>query len=299
MFGKTQQVVWFSDIDASDGELSIAQITERTGVPPGTLRMWESRHGFPSPIRLPGRHRRYADRDVELVREVSRLRGQGLSMSSAIDRALRAVSPAPTSVFAGLRRLHPDVQPARLSKRALLGVTHALEDEYCARGSQGLLIGCFQRERFYRSAERRWRELARTAELAVALADFEALREPAQAPAEVPIAREQPLAREWALVIDAPGAPACLAAWEQPSETELPDARRRFEVLWSFEPAVVRSASEVAIGLLERLAPAIATKAPAALAPSLPAPAPELHFASVLAHRVVGYLGAMIDAENG
>ena len=36
-----------------------------------------------------------------------------------------------------------------------------------------LLIAAFQCERFYRAYERRWRELARTAELAIALADFE------------------------------------------------------------------------------------------------------------------------------
>ncbi|MGI8507143.1 MAG: DICT sensory domain-containing protein [Solirubrobacteraceae bacterium] len=285
----------FPIIDGSNGELSTAQLAQRTGVAPATLRMWESRHGFPSPARLPGGHRRYGDRDVELVREVSRLRRQGLSMPAAIDRVISAVAPAPASVFAGLRRLRPEVQPVILSKRALLGLTHAVEDEYCARGAKGLLVGCFQRERFYRQSERRWRELARTAELAVALADFQALREPADAPAEVPIADEAPLAREWALVIDAPGAQACVTAWEQPSESELPDGRRRFEVLWSFEPTVVRSASGLAIELLARLAPATAGRVPEALARPLPAPAPELRFASALAHRVVGYLGATID----
>ncbi len=264
---------------------------------PGTLRMWESRHGFPSPTRLPGGHRRYAGRDVELVQAVAQLREQGLSMPAAIARVIHAAQPAPASVFAGLRRLHPEVQPARLSKRALLGVTRAIEDEYCARASGGMLIACFQREHFYRRAERRWRELARTAELAVALADFEALREPDGAPAEVPIARQPALTREWALVIDAPGAPACLAAWEQPSQVQLPDADRRFEVLWSFEPAIVRSASEVAIEVLRRLAPAIADRVPTVLAEPVSAPVPELCFASALAHRIVGYLGAMLEPD--
>ena len=43
---------------------------------------------------------------------------------------------------------------------------------WCARASAGVLIGSFQTERFYRQSERRWRELARTASIAVALADF-------------------------------------------------------------------------------------------------------------------------------
>jgi MerR family transcriptional regulator, light-induced transcriptional regulator len=284
----------FPKIDASNRQLSTAQLAERTGVPAGTLRMWESRHGFPAPARLPGGHRRYTDRDVALVCDVARLREQGFSMAAAIDRVTRAAQPTPASMFAGVRRLHPEVQPARLPKRALLGMTHAIEDEYCARARAGLLVACFQHERFYRAAERRWRELARSAELAVAMADFPALREPARGAVEVPIQHEQPLAREWTLLIDAPGAEACLVAWEQPSPTALPDGRRMFEVLWSFEPGVVRSASEVAIEVLRRLAPAIAARVPAAMSEPAPAPAPELPFASALAHRMVGYLGAML-----
>ena len=69
---------------ASNGELSTAQLAERTGVPAGTLRMWESRYEFPTPVRLPGGHRRYSDDDVEQIREVARLRAEGLSMIAAI-----------------------------------------------------------------------------------------------------------------------------------------------------------------------------------------------------------------------
>jgi len=282
-------------IEVANGDLTMAQLAERTGLAAGTLRMWESRHGFPSPQRQSGRHRRYTPQDVDLVREVVRMRAHGLSLTAAIDSARRASSPLPVSVFAGLRQLRPAVQPVVLSKRVLLGLTHAIEDEYCAHAAHGLLIGCFQREHFYRRAERRWLELARSAELAVALADFEAIREPPGAPAEVPIEPTQPLSREWTLVVDAPGARACLAAWEQPTQTELPDPQRRFEVLWSFEPAVVRAASGVAAELLGRLAPTIARRLPASLYEPFPDAPPELRFATSLAHRMVGYLGAMDD----
>jgi DICT domain-containing protein len=278
-----------------NGELSTAQLAERTGVPAGTLRMWESRHGFPAPERLPGGHRRYSARDVEHVRAVARLREQGLSMSAAIAQVLHFEEPLPASVFAGLHERHAEVRPASLSKRAVLRLTHAIEDEYCARATRGLLVACFQHERFYRRAERRWRELGRTTQLAVAMADFSELREPDSAPVEVPIAADQPVAREWTLVIDAPGAQACLAAWEQPAQTELPDPERRFEVLWSFEPAVVRSASEVAINVISRRAPSVAERAADAVGHPAPAPAPELRFASALAHRMVGYLAGSLD----
>jgi DICT domain-containing protein len=293
--GKAQQGVSFPLIETGNGELSTAQLAERTGVPAGTLRMWESRHGFPAPERLPGGHRRYRVRDVEHVRAVARLREQGLSMSAAIAQVLRSGESRPASVFAGLHERHSEIRPANLPKRAVLRITHAIEDEYCARASRGLLVASFQRERFYRRAERRWRELGRTTQLSAALADFPELREPDGAPVEVPVAADEPVAREWTLIIDTPGAQACLAAWEQPTQSELPDPERRFEVLWSFEPIVVRSASEVAIGVMGRSAPAVAERASGAIGHPAVAAGPELRFASALAHRMVGYLAASLD----
>src|ERR1700749_4334812 len=116
-------------------ELSTAQLSARTGLPAGTLRMWESRHGFPSPARLPGGHRRYSERDVEAVLEVLRLRQQGLSLPAPIERARRGERPDERSVFAGLRRRRPDLIPAVLPKRVVLAMSHAIEDEYLARAA--------------------------------------------------------------------------------------------------------------------------------------------------------------------
>ena len=282
----------------SNPELSTAQLAERTGLPAGTLRMWESRYGFPAPARLPGGHRRYSDEDVTAVQDVLRLRAQGLSLTAAIERAQRQEQAPIASMFAGLRRRRPDVAPAILSKRVMLALTHAIEDEYCAHAAHGLLIASFQRERHYRQAQRRWDELARTASMAVVLADFDAVREGGETPAEVPIDRSDPLAREWTLIVDAPGAKACLAAWELPSQDELPDAERRFEVLWSFEPEVVRSAMELAAELLWRLAPSVAQRMPAP-AEEAATTADELRFANALSQRMVSYLGNLVDRGMG
>lgn len=279
-------------------ELSTAQLAERTGVPAGTLRMWEARHGFPAPARLPGGHRRYVERDVEQVREVARLREQGLSMSAAIEQVARAARPKTASVFAGLRERQPQVEALQLTKRSLLSLTRALEDEYCARAVDGLLVGSFQREEFYRRIEPRWREMTRTAGLAVALADFSELRQATGGAVEVPVAPEEALSREWTLLIDAPGAQACLAAWEQVEAVRPRDAERRFEVLWSFEPTVVRSASEVAIEILRRFAPAVAERVPASLRHSVPPSGPELRFAADLSRRMVDYLAEAGDARR-
>ena len=176
----------------------------------------------------------------------------------------------------------------------MLALSHAIEDEYLARATSGLVFGSFQRERYYRIAQRRWRELARNAELAVAVAAFDELSEPSDAPAEVPVEIRHPFAREWTVLIDAPGAHACLAAWEQPSQHEVPDRLRRFEVLWSFEPDVVTSAVEVAGELLWDLAPELARRLPDRTV-ELAAGAGDLRFASALAQRVVGYVGALAE----
>jgi DICT domain-containing protein len=274
-------------------ELSTAQLSARTGLPAGTLRMWESRHGFPSPARLPGGHRRYSESDAEAVIEVLRLREQGLSLPAAIERARRQDQPSERSVFAGLRRRRPDLAATVTEKRLLVAMSHAIEDECLAHAGRGLVFGSFQRQEYYRAAEPRWRELARTARLAVAVADFPEITEPQLAAAQVPLQVHHPMVREWTVIVDAPGAHACLTAWEHPGDGHLPDHLRRFEAIWSFEREIVRAASEVATELLGELAPEIAARIPDAIADG--SGSGGLRFGSALAHRMVEYVGELVQ----
>jgi DICT domain-containing protein len=174
----------------------------------------------------------------------------------------------------------------------LLELTRAIEDELCARAGAGVLIGCFQDDDFYRRSQRRWRDLARTARLAVVFAQFPASRLN-RSPHEVRIEPGHPLVREWAIVFSAPGAGACLAGWEIPAVAPVRDAERRFEVLWSPEPEVVRAAVGIAAELLAAPAPELAadmselTEAHTAVATT-----PELRSAVALTHRMVAYLAA-------
>ena len=64
--------------------LTIGELAARTGLKPATLRMWESRHGFPRAARRDSGHRRYSEQDVELVRQVTRRRDAGLRLEVAI-----------------------------------------------------------------------------------------------------------------------------------------------------------------------------------------------------------------------
>jgi DICT domain-containing protein len=278
----------------SDGApgLTIREMAARTGVPQGTLRMWETRYGFPVPERLPSGHRRYPESQVDLVQQVARDRDAGLTMRAAVDRARRAVAPAEESIFAALRRRRPDLVPYTLPKSTLIALSHAIEDECAARAERPVLFGSFQRERFYRHAEPRWRELARTAEIAIVFADFPKRREPRHAPVEVPIDRSDPLGREWSLVCDAPEYAACLSAWEPPGQDAARDSDRVLETIWSVEPAVVRDAARIAQGIAARTAPELVAPIDRLLDSNPPASGEEFRLVSALTNRMVAYVGA-------
>jgi DNA-binding transcriptional MerR regulator len=244
--------------------LSIGELSARTGVAAGTLRMWEARHGFPAPRRLEGGHRRYPDHDVELVRLVLREREAGLSLAAAIERALAETAREEPSVLAGVRRRRPELRPRRLEKWAMVPISHAIEDEYLASGERGLLAGSFQRSAFYRRSRRRWRELARAAEASVALASFRSVRRPIGGPVEVPVGAAEPAAREWAVVCDAPGFAACMIGVEV-ADRGRSDARRGFDVVWSFDPRTVRDAAELMVEIVAGRAPGCAVALRAAI----------------------------------
>ena len=189
---------------ASTDGLSIGELAAGSGVNEATLRMWESRHAFPSPLRLQSGHRRYSERDLQAVRAVVRARGEGLSLAGAIERAQRLALEQAPSVYASLRERFPQLHPYVFGKRSLLALTRALEDECALRARRPVVFGAFQRESYYRRSQARWGELSRTAELAVVFADFARTRRPRHAPAEVSLASSAELRREWVIVFDAP-----------------------------------------------------------------------------------------------
>ena len=266
--------------------LSIGDLAAGSGVNEATLRMWESRHGFPVPQRLQSGHRRYSERDLEAVRSVVRARAEGLSLAGAIERARRLVAEQAPSVYGALRERFPELHPYVFGKHALLRLSRALEDECALRARRPVVFGAFQRVRFYRESEPRWRELARTAELAIVFADFERARRPRHAPAEVPLERSAELRREWVIVFDAPNVAACLAGWERPVGTS---RERLFETVWTVERGVARHAARVCADLAAQANPALVEGVRERLADE-PVPAPEdVRTAVAVASRMVVY----------
>ena len=280
--------------EPQDG-LSIGELARRTGVPAATLRSWEDRYGFPRPQRLAGGHRRYEESDTALIGEILRLRTSGMSLQAAIGQAAARTAEADLSVFAGLRRRHPGLVPQELSKATLLALTWAIEDECYARAEQAALFAGFQQERFYRHSSERWKELARTARAVVAFADFRESSGPDASPLTVRIPADAPLRREWFLVCAAPDYPAFVSGWEFPDQKGIPDARRRFEVLWSVDPPAVRDAAVICSQLARALSPGLdRLLGDLPSAPPPPASA-DLHRAIGLFNRMASYLDRRND----
>jgi DICT domain-containing protein len=283
--------------------LSIGTVAGRTGVSVPVLRAWERRYGFPVPMRSASGHRRYRERDIDLIARVVRDRSAGLSLEAAIDRVRDLHERPPSSILAGLRRYGFDPPVHLVTKVSMLAISRAIEDECCARADRPILVAAFQRDRHFRQSERRWRDLARTAALAVVFAEFPADRKRPAGPAsvllEVHLGDNAPLLREWALVCDAPDSAAVLVGRERPGQEGSADRTRLFEAAWGVEPTVVRQAARIGLELARQHYPGPAGNAgPAAdlqrVADELTAdpehdPVATARRATALANRVVAY----------
>jgi DNA-binding transcriptional MerR regulator len=270
-------------------DFSIGDVVRRTGVAEGTLRMWERRHGFPSPSRLASGHRRYSEGDLQAVQRVVAERAAGITLAVAIERATCPTPLAP-SLFAWLRHNHPELDSQLLQRPSMLALSQAIEDESLARAERPLLFACFQRERAYREQEARWRKLARGAELTCVFADFPRARRPRGGPTDVPTAVSSPLVREWAVVCDAPGYGVCLSGWEKPPARRRPGASS-FEALWTVEPEIVRGAARVCAALAaDGLGELSADTQTRLQEPAMALTHRQLNFAAAVANRAFSYL---------
>lgn len=277
--------------DDQPAGLSISDLADRTGVSAATLRTWESRYGYPSPRRLAGGHRRYHDRDIDAIKDIVRRRSTGQTISAAIAAAVAQYEQPEPSIFAGLRRRRPDLQPRVVRKPTLLALSRAIEDECCARADAPVLFASFQQRRFYEQVRDRWTELARTARAVMVFADFDEQPDPDDAPLHVPVPARAALRREWVLVCDASDYPACVAGWEHPGQNALADSERRFETIWTVDPQAVREAARICARLVDSYTTASGAAVVRLLSDDTPpAASDDLRRADGLLNRTLGYL---------
>jgi MerR family transcriptional regulator, light-induced transcriptional regulator len=271
------------------GGLSIGDLAKRTGAGISTLRAWERRHGFPVPQRLPSAHRRYSERDVDAVIAVLREREAGSSLEAAIARAKRRTVAPTTSVFAAIRHAVPELSPGALSKRSMLAISRAIEDEAAGRARDAVFFGAFQAQRFWRPTRARWRDVAARADIAVALAPFKHARRHGNL-FEVPISPSSPLAREWAVVCDSAAFAAVLVGVERPGHDNSVHGGRVFEALWTVDPVAVRAAARAAAEIARPAVSTLDAELPARLAEQPVATFDTIRSATTLTNRIVTYL---------
>jgi DICT domain-containing protein len=274
------------NVNLYNGGFGIGELALRTGVGIPTLRAWERRHGFPAPQRLAGGHRRYTERDVAAVREIVRERSAGVPVREALARARERAEAPRVSIGATLQRALPDVGRVLLSRRSLIAISHAIEDEVSTRGDRPIVLGAFQRPDLFAPSASRWRDLARTSSVAIALGASGTARQVGPL-WELPVPQGSPIEREWAVICDAPGIAVCMVGVERPAG----GGARRFEALWTTEPHAVRDAARTASAIAVAAAPELAPHVrrldePARVTSDV------LRASTGLANRIVGYLDA-------
>lgn len=72
---------------------TMGEVSRIVGVPPHTLRYWESRVGFPRPARRSSGHRRFTRKDLETILSVKSLIAQEGLTTRAAHRALKSNQP--------------------------------------------------------------------------------------------------------------------------------------------------------------------------------------------------------------
>lgn len=278
----------------ANATLRIKDVADGTGVAAATIRMWEQRYGFPSPARTPSGYRVYTESDIEQIRTVTALRHRGLSIVDAIarvrgdgDASADELGAAP-SIYGAVAALDPAARPQVLHRSTLMAISQAIEDELLARGTRGVVVGAFQRTRFYEPVSHRYEQLARVSDATIVFADFAAVDDAPLRPTEVPLAPTDALGNEWAVVADTPEYSACLVAWERPGRAA--GAARQFEAILSLDPRAARRATRVATRLAGQRDPELGERLAAVVQRRPLAPEPVATALTSLTSRIVAYL---------
>jgi DNA-binding transcriptional MerR regulator len=280
--------------------LSIGDLARATGVSAATLRVWESRHGFPRPSRLRSGHRRYSRDHVDAVLEVQRRRDAGVRLAVAIRQVVtEAGGPGRPAVFARVAERHPAQPRQELHKPTLLQISRAIEDEMVATAQHPHLFGCFQTWQRYEPSRDRWEELSQVAASAHVFADFGGsetrVEQDGPGPVRVTLGERAPMRREWIVVCDAPELPVAMLAWETPGQAAVAERERVFEVMWSVDAGVVRDAARFCA---EAASAAGSRRAAELLAGPLAGPPPSGHPTPLAVGRLVLRILGHLDAAR-
>lgn len=179
----------------------------------------------------------------------------------------------PTSVLSDLLQAEPQLRPQIYFKASLTALSHAMEDQVLASGSEHpLLIASFQRERFYRQEAHRYKRIAqRTNQVYVLAAPETDFTNASGFYETVAFDPTEPLSQEWHLVIIGEHHSTCLVCRERqgiatlkpisdlPASLDI-DPTRQFEGIWTFDPRISHIAAQLLLKRILFYRPELAAK---------------------------------------
>jgi EAL domain-containing protein (putative c-di-GMP-specific phosphodiesterase class I) len=141
----------------------------------------------------------------------------------------------------------------RADKELLLELSHAIESQTGSQASSTVVIGNFQEERHFTPATaRRYAELATESALVAALGVGMG-GEPAPGVRGVPLDADEPLRREWDVIVLGPHYGSAFVARDLGDE--LPDGERRFDYALTHDRNLVTEAARAMMRRLARTSP--------------------------------------------
>jgi DICT domain-containing protein/GAF domain-containing protein len=165
-----------------------------------------------------------------------------------------------TSVLEELLKSSPQLRPQLYFKASLTALSHAMEDQVLAGGTdRPLIIASFQRERFYRQEAHRYERISALTDHVYVLAAPETSFTNASKEYEtIAFEPSDQLSHEWHLVVIGQKYATCLVCQERQipsskqdiSQLAAMDQTRRFEGIWTFDRQVSCRAGEI---LLDRI----------------------------------------------
>ncbi|MEM6445901.1 MAG: DICT sensory domain-containing protein [Cyanobacteria bacterium P01_D01_bin.123] len=153
--------------------------------------------------------------------------------------------PARTSLLSDLLETMPRLRPQMYFKSSLVALSHAMEDLVLSGQGHPLVFACFQKERYYRQEASRYLRINAIADRVFVLAMPDTNFHRQDLPYEtVGLDADDPLVKEWHLIIVDEDHTACLICRERNLPAAM-DAARQFEGCWSFDPRVAIRAAQL------------------------------------------------------
>lgn len=107
----------WSDTEAEP--MSIADVARETGIQKDTLRVWERRYGFPTPLRDATGDRRYGVEQVNRLRQIKRLMDAGLRPGAVVSLSADVLDERLAELSAGAADARPATGRRRTSAQAI------------------------------------------------------------------------------------------------------------------------------------------------------------------------------------